>query len=366
MINKKLGLINNIVLSNFKRLASPFKVTFALTYKCNLKCKICKIWKTAHKQELHIDEIGKIFKNLNSLSWLDLTGGEITLRHDSIEIIRLIIKSAKRLSLFHISTNGQFPYRAYLLAKEILKFDISFIINIGLDGPREINDELRGREGAYLNSIEAFKLIKSLNKGYCYLSCTLSDYNIEYIDDLLAELKKDLPHFSYSNLHFNIFHKSGHYYRNQDMDGLSRLDFKKVKKYLILSKSGNLIKKFLEDRYMKGLSKYLNADQFSLKCHALRNSCFINPYGEVYPCGMYDRLIGNLREYDYDLNQLWSNPGLLEVRKEIEDRTCSGCWTPCEAYPAILGNLFNGRLWKSPFYDSIFKNALWSFKEWFL
>ena len=342
-MNKKTKFIKNIVLSNFKRLESPYKVAFALTYKCNLKCKICKIWKAAPKEELRIDEIEKIFKGLNNLSWLDLTGGEITLRQDLIEITRLIIKNAKGLSLFHISTNGQSPDKTYLLAKEILKSNLSFVVNIGLDGPKDINDELRGKRGAYSNSIEAFKLVKSLNRGYCYLSCTLSDYNIEYVDELLAGLIRDLPNFSPSDLHFNIFHKSGHYYKNEGIEGLSYLDFKKVKKYLMLSKNGNPIKKFLESRYMEGLSKYLGADKFPLKCQALRSSCFINPYGEVYPCGMYNRPIGNLRDYGHDLNRLWSSPNLPELRKRIENKACPGCWTPCEAYPAILGNLFNGK-----------------------
>lgn len=339
-MNNKLKLIKNIFLSNFKRLVSPYKVTFALTYRCNLRCKICRIWERPHKEELSAQNIEKIFKSLSNLSWLDLTGGELTLRQDLIEIIKLIMKNATRLSLLHISTNGQSPHKIFLLAKEILKFNITFLINIGIDGPRKINDELKGREGAYLNSIEAFRLIKSLNKGYCYLSCSLSDYNIDHIDGLLSELKKDLSNFSLSDLHFNIFHKSRHYYRNQDIDGLPNLDFGKFKRYLILSKRGNLIKKFLEDRYIKGLRRYFKINKFPLRCQALRSSCFINPYGEVYPCGMYDRIIGDLRECDYDLNKLWSNPDALEVRKEIENKACPGCWTPCEAHPAILGSLF--------------------------
>jgi MoaA/NifB/PqqE/SkfB family radical SAM enzyme len=314
---------------------------FALTYRCNLKCKICRAWEEPrYKEELDIDEIEKIFKSLSNLSWLDLTGGELTLRQDLIEIIKLIIINTKRLSLLHISTNGQLPHKIFLLAKEILKFEKTFLINIGIDGPRKINDGLKGREGAYLNSIETFRLIKSLNKGYCYLSCSLSDYNIEYIDMLLSELKKDLPAFSFSDLHFNIFHKSSHYYKNQDVEGLSNFDFGKLKRYLLLSKNGNPIKKFLADRYIKGVFRYFKENKFPLRCQALRSSCFINSYGEVYPCVIYDRQIGDLREYDYNLNKLWSSSSALKIRNDIENQACPGCWTPCEAYPAILGDLF--------------------------
>ena len=340
-MTNKLKLIKNVFLSNFKRLTSPYKVTFALTYRCNLRCKICRIWEKPHKEELDIEKVEKIFKNLNNLSWLDLTGGEVTLRQDLIEIVRLIIKNSKRLSIFHVTTNGGLPHKVFLLAKEILKLNTNFLINVGIDGPKEINTELRGKEDAYFNSIETFKLLKSLNKGYCYLNCTLSDYNIEYIDGFVSELKKDLPCLSLSDLHFNIFHKSSHYYNNQNINGLSYFNFEKLKKYLTLSTNGNVIKQFLTGRYVNGLFKYFKGDKFPLRCQALRNTCFINPYGEVYPCVIYDRLAGDLKEYNYNLNELWFKPNLLTIRKDIENKMCSGCWTPCEAYPAILGNLFN-------------------------
>jgi len=340
---KKLRLIGNIIHSNFKRLSSPYKVIFVLTYKCNLRCEICRIWEKPYREELNAQNIEKIFKSLHNLNWLDLTGGEITLRQDLIEITKLITRSSKRLSLFHVSTNGQLPDKVFSLAKEVIRSNITFMANVSLDGPEDINDRLKGMKGAYENSIETFKLLKSLNKGHPYLSCTLSDYNIGHIDRFLSELKNDLPNISLSDLHFNVFQTSSHYFKNQNTVGLSNASFGKLKKYLRLSKNGNLIKRFLEDRYIKGLDKYGKVGRFATECQVLRNTCFINPYGEVYPCIIYDRLVGNLGEYDYDLNKLWSNQIVLKARQEIDNNACPGCWTPCEAYPAILGNLFMQR-----------------------
>ena len=54
---------------------------------------------------MKLDELEKIFKNLRGLNWIDLTGGEVTLRRDIIEVIKVIIKNSKNLSIFHISTN---------------------------------------------------------------------------------------------------------------------------------------------------------------------------------------------------------------------------------------------------------------------
>jgi len=338
---KKISLIKNIFLSNFKRLTSPYRVLFALTYKCNLRCKICRIWERPHKEELSAQNIEKIFKSLHNLNWLDLSGGEPTLKDDLIEIAKVIIKNSKNLSFFHISTNGQMPDKVFSLAKEVIKSNITFMANVSLDGPEDINDQLKGVKGAYANSIETFKLLKGLNKGQIYLSCTLSDYNIGHIDRLLLELKRDLPRFSLSDLHFNIFHTSSHYYKNQFMNGTSNLDFEKLKQYLTLSKNGNFIKKFIEGRYLRLLCTYSKGDKFPLRCHALRSSCFINPYGEVFPCLVFDRKIGNLAEHDYNLDKLWSGQIAHEAMREIEDKACPECWMSCETYAAILGNLFS-------------------------
>jgi len=343
-MNRRINLIKNIFMSNFMRLPLPYKITLALTYRCNLRCKICRIWKHQYNDELTIKNIEIFFKNLNHLSWIDLTGGELTLREDIVEIIKVIIKNSKRILIFHISTNGQLPEKILLLAKEILRFNLIPIINVSIDGPRVINDQLRGVEGAYLNSLETFKKLKQLNRGYYYISCTISNYNINYIDDLVEVLKKDIPDFAPYDLHFNIFHNSPHYYNNIGIDSFSGVSFDTVKKYFALSQTGNSIKIFLEKGYIKGLSKYCNGNRFPVRCQALNSSCFINPQGTVYPCGIYNKPVGELKDYDFNLKGLWYSPNALKIKKEIMQRKCPGCWSPCEAYPAILGctlrNLF--------------------------
>lgn len=337
-MSKRVSLLKNIILANFKALSFPYKLTFAMTYKCNLRCRICNIWESPVGKELNVGEIEAIFSNLNNLGWLDLTGGEISLRNDMLEIVKAIIQSANKLLFFHISTNGQVTDKIVSMTEKILEHDLIPIVSISIDGPEEINDKLRGSDGASKRALETFRSLKKLSRGYYYLSCTISDYNIDYLEDFLAELKK-ISFFSFSDLHFNIFHRSRHYYKNQYVNGISRLEFKNIKKYMFLNKKGNFIKKFFADRYAKGLKKYLNQNRYPVKCQALKSSCFIDPCGNVYPCAMYDRPIGNLRDNNYNLNNIWQGIGLTRVRNDIANKRCPGCWTPCEAYPAILGDL---------------------------
>ena len=65
----------------------------------------------------------------------------------------------------------------------------------------------------------------------------------------------------------------------------------------------------------------------------------MDPTGNVHPCSMWDRPLGNIRDHDYDLGKIWNAPASLEAVREIREKRCPHCWTPCEAYQSLLGNL---------------------------
>ena len=47
----------------------------------------------------------------------------------------------------------------------------------------------------------------------------------------------------------------------------------------------------------------------------------------------------SLDTVDYDLGRIWRDPETREVQREIWDYKCPQCWTPCEAYQTIAGNM---------------------------
>ena len=94
-----------------------------------------------------------------------------------------------------------------------------------------------------------------------------------------------------------------------------------------------------EKKYLKLIKKYYKTGMSPLPCKALSSSCFIEPDGGVYPCTSYANKLGNLRDFNYDLRKIWNSEKSKKVRKLIKDNKCGGCWTPCEAYQTIFGNL---------------------------
>ncbi len=74
-----------------------------------------------------------------------------------------------------------------------------------------------------------------------------------------------------------------------------------------------------------------------------RSSCFVDSWGNVFPCTIYDHRLGSLRDVGYDLARIWNSEETRRIQAEIWDYRCPQCWTPCEAYQSIMGNFLRPR-----------------------
>lgn len=338
-----LSFLKKIVLSNFKRLRFPYKLTFAVTYKCNSRCKICQIWRKKPENELTFAEIEKFFKINNFFNWIDLTGGEPFLRDDLVEVCSVVISNCPNLYLLHIPTNGLLTKKIVGETKKVIKLKPHrFIISIAMDGPPKLHDQLRGIRGNWQKAVETFKGLRKIKpEGFkvCF-GMTLSGKNYNLIEKTYQSLKKEISSLKRSDLHFNIAHYSSFYYDNLEADlGLTTGINQKLNEFLRKKEKKLSEVQFLESRYQKLIPKYLKTHASPLPCQALSASVFIDPKGDVYPCTMWNKKIGSLADVGFDLKEIWRQARVMNLRGKIRERQCPGCWTPCEAYQAILGNL---------------------------
>jgi radical SAM protein with 4Fe4S-binding SPASM domain len=91
----------------------------------------------------------------------------------------------------------------------------------------------------------------------------------------------------------------------------------------------------MEMIFLINLEFYRRGEATGIVCQSLRSTAFISPEGNLYPCHVYDRPLGNLRERS--LAEVWKSPDVLTAREDIRKLACGGCFTPCEAYPALAG-----------------------------
>src|SRR3989441_9416111 len=101
-----LALAGRALETNVRRPSHPYKLTFCVTFWCNYRCQTCNIWKMAPRDELRLEEIQRFFQRSGRFLWVDLTGGEVTLRRDFIDVCHAVIDGCPDLLLLHFPTNG--------------------------------------------------------------------------------------------------------------------------------------------------------------------------------------------------------------------------------------------------------------------
>lgn len=346
-MNSYLNLSKNILRSNFGRLAFPYKLTFAITYRCNYRCRICNIWKRAPAEELTLDEFERFFRKSNGFNWIDFTGGEVWLRKDFTGIIEAAIRNCRNLLMLHFPTNGYMTDQIVKGVESIMKMNPPrLVVSCSTDGDEAVNDYVRGVKGGWKRQIETFKRLRAIPGVQVFLSMTLSSYNADQYEKAFEAAKKECPWLKPTDFHMNIAHESAHYYGNAGTGVLEKNNrdvIEQVKRYMALRGYPRNPIEVVEWRYLKNVEKYLSAGVTPMRCHALRSSCFIDPFGDVYPCAMYDAKVASLREHDYDLQAVWDTQRARILQEGIWEYKCPQCWTPCEAYQSIFGNLLGNR-----------------------
>jgi MoaA/NifB/PqqE/SkfB family radical SAM enzyme len=340
-------LAKNVVVSNFTRLDFPYKLTFVATYWCNYRCKTCNIWRMKPQDELTLQEIEEFFRKSTKFNWIDFTGGEVWLRKDFTDIVAAALRYCPNLVAVHFPTNGYLTEQIVRGVQRIIEMrPAKLIITVSTDGDEAVNDDVRGIKGGWRRQIETYRRLHALGGVKVLLGMTLSALNADQYDKAFAAAKAECPWLEPKDFHINIAHESAHYYRNVG-SGTTNQDTEQIVRQVGRYRSlrGLPLHPFdiLERRYLKHAEKYLRTGLTPVRCHALHSSCFIDSWGNVYPCGMYNAKIANIRDYGLDLQTVWNLSRTRQLQEEIWEYRCPQCWTPCEAYQSLLGNLFGLR-----------------------
>jgi MoaA/NifB/PqqE/SkfB family radical SAM enzyme len=344
MIARELGLAGAILGANLRSPALPYKVTFVATYHCNFRCEMCSIWQKKSVNEMTPDEVGLFFERWPQFRWVHLTGGELFMRRDLDDLVAAIQRSCRSLFLLNFPTTGWFGDRTVSLVERTLARGVGrLMVTISIDGPKALHEEMRGLPGSWDRGVDTFQRLRAIRRPnfQAVVGMTLMSKNAGSVEDTLAAIRQVIPDFRRSELHLNVGHESGHYFDNLGYTVEARHDeiLRAVEDHR--RKNGTVLHpvKFLEDRYQALISRYYETGKSPLPCAALSSSCFIDAYWNLYACSIWDAKVGNLREQAFDLQALWQSDRRRTLRKEVVEERCSHCWTPCEAYPAILGNL---------------------------
>jgi len=325
------------LISRTVRKHQPLSVHFDLTYRCNERCVHCYLDHDDHG-ELSTAECLAVLEELAQAGTLFLTfsGGEIFLRPDLYEIL----SEARRLH-FDISLKTNALLVTPERAKRLREFGVRRVqISVYSDIP-EVHDAITKVPGSLQRTLAAIPLL--LEQGLqVKLACPLMRENLLAYRGVMALAEKiGVPYVLDLTITPMLDGNEGPLAHRIPVSSLlpvmqdPRLHACETQ---ATAQAPLAIKEYpatLGSAVSSGIESEAYED---LPCSAGHNSCYISPYGDVFPCVQLPQAAGNLRRKRF--NEIWHHAPQLERLRGVRESqlpVCSRCEIRnyCERCPGL-------------------------------
>lgn len=318
------------------KINGPIRVIYEPTIHCNLRCPMCdrthkSEYENHKKRQLTTEQSISFLEDVIALGATNIQligGGEPLMRSDIITIIECIKKHNVNL---HLWTNGT------LITEKNAEFLASHcdIITVSLDSTHdEINDMLRGMEGATQKSIMGLRLLRNSNPNvYLRIHSVLSAHNILHLNDflpLIDEIKINeiggamVNPFPFVPSDFLISNENKQIYDDMIVGFCEEI---KRRRITLAGCYASISKRIISD-IEKTVSMTEKTDSH-ITCLGLWSQATVRPNGDVSICCFsYKPVLGNL--HDGSFSDIWHSKKAETLRKlvfegEYLDAPCYGC-----------------------------------------
>ena len=315
----------------------PLSVHFDLTYRCNERCVHCYLDHDDHG-ELTTAECLKVLDDLASSGTLFLTfsGGEIFLRPDLYEILA----AARRLHFdISLKTNALLvtPERAVrLLELGVRRVQISVYSDIPA-----VHDAITKVPGSLQRTLAAIPIL--LEQGLqVKLACPLMRENLLAYRGVMALAEKlGVPYILDLTITPMMDGSGGPLEHRASVSSLLpvlRDPVLHACKPQPTPQAASAMNAF-QPAFGSAVSTGIESSAYEdLPCSAGHNSCYISPYGDVFPCVQLPQAAGNLRTEKFD--DIWYHAPKLERLRAVRESQlpiCSRCEirSYCERCPGL-------------------------------
>ena len=318
-------------------LKTPSSIVLFVNNRCNMACDHCFIPDLNTKTpEMSTREILRIVDSLDQPVDITLTGGEALLTRD-LEQIMDYMMSSHHVRYLGLLTNGSMPRRLGTICESLLERHPGkkLKIQISLDGPQQVHDEIRRMRRGYEKAIRSFEHLAELKKKHRRLkftaAITLMRENLGAVEELVDELERIGVPSKMSMVRGNSFSTFG------VPAGIFKQEYEPQKPYL-----GNDIedvKRFLNrveakhPDYFKGYQRAkldimldtLKTRERRFACRAGFDDAVIYSDGSVAVCEQVVPF-GHLEEWGWDLAKAWNSARAWEHRALTSGCACiNGC-----------------------------------------
>lgn len=286
---------------------------------------MCNVWKNPTHPDYEVDT--ETLKKLpTGFDYVNITGGEPTLRKDLLSICRTLAPKTKTLE---ISTNG--------LNGDVLESVVNTYpdikIRISVEGLEEKNDVIRGERNGFEKKLETMKRLIAAGGKDLGFAATFQDENSDQIVALYRLAESLNVELATSALH------NGFQFHKNDNHIYDRLRVARQVELLVteMLSSWNVKNWFRAYLNLGLIAKILGQDRLH-PCMQGTDSVFVDPWGDVYACNVRNDLhMGNLR------TQSWQEIYEGELAQAIRSKVAGcpqNCWMVSSAKTAIRNRHF--------------------------
>lgn len=322
----------------------PSKLTFELTYRCNLRCAMCPIQLAKEHgadessrlngaSELSLDEIRALMASAAGMGIRSvvLTGGEPFLRRDLIDIIRCVKSHGLDCTVL---SNGMLVDADVAQALVASGLDL---LSVSIDGTETTHNRIRGHADAYARATAAVRHVNEARRRagarrpLVDLGCTILSRNAGELTELVAlardlRVRLALGYLFYTSEQMlestRCCIELGDV-KNEDQDVPMELRdvswealADEVRRVKAAAREARVDVTFAPELKGREIQRWFADDDFSCanKCFYPWFSVRVSPFGIVYPCSM-NVALGDLRKKT--IAEIWNDEPYMGFRRAL-------------------------------------------------
>ena len=278
----------------------PINATIELLTRCNLRCEHCYIPEHTGAG-LSFEQITSILDQLHEMGalYLLLTGGEIFLRPDIMEIVRYARRKGFSVTLF---SNATLPTEAQIAELKELHIALFSCTVFSMDP--EIHDAITGVKGSLEKTLRTMALVKQYgipgDVKNVIMKRNLAGWKA--VHDYA--LKNGFSHVAPPNVMPKI---------NGDKSPVAlALDYEQTREVWRAQDERGM-----QEPFIKGW------DESDYICKLIQNSVFVDCAGNLYPCNSFYYRFGNILEQP--LCEIWNKSEAHKYLLSLRKRDLPGC-----------------------------------------
>jgi MoaA/NifB/PqqE/SkfB family radical SAM enzyme len=346
-----------------RRSGPPVHLTLFVTGACNLRCRHCFHWKEVAESVPgpsleEFEQLAASTARMGPLLWVSLGGGEPFLRADLADVARAF--GSRGLRHLAVPTNGLLPERQEAFVERVLaeNRDLHLTVSVSFDGPPAVHDAIRQIPGGHARSQDGVRALQAQRARLAagprpadaarlsigVLVCVTrenQDVLADHVEEHARELRPD-------NITINLARGTALDPSLLDVD-IARYE-EVVERKRALQRERVLpyfrfplarVAAARDDLMYEHVAAFARGEDARPPCTAGTLSAVVFENGEVHPCEILGRSLGNLNDVDWDLGRLWGAPAARALRGEIRDTRCACTWECAQADNV----LFRARNW---------------------